>query len=308
MTVAARRRRARYYRGGFGARRPALYPVRKVEVDPFDTATATDERAMAAAVLALLRSLPGATNASGLERQVRGLGTAKIDDPDVGRVQARMLRVLRRAAQDTLSAQVTVKATARLAITFDLDDPAAIAWAEQRSASMVVEITKRQREAIRALIRRALAEGGHPYVIARQIRPLIGLHSRWATAVLNYRYRLEAAGQSVSAVERATARYYAKLLRTRAQTIARTEILTAANRGKFIGWDQAYRDGHLGTVPPSKRWDAGAGACPSCVEADGQEVAMYDVFSTNLGTFEMPPAHPDCRCTASLIVAEAAVA
>ncbi len=205
----------------------------------------------------------------------------------------------RRLAQvETFKAE---QATATLGFRFDMDDPAAVRWAEEEAAALVVEIDASTREAIRALVVRALREGGHPRVVARWIRPLIGLHSRWAVAVLNYRLRLEARGFAVDRVETLVARYYAKLLRARSLNIARTEILRAANVGKRLAWEQARARGLLGTAP-QKQWIAAAGACETCAAADGQVVAFDDAFSTALGNFEMPPAHPSCRCTAGLVI------
>ena len=121
--------------------------------------------------------------------------------------------------------------------------------------------------------------------------------------MLNYRFRLEAAGNlSATRVEELTARYYAKLLRARARNIARTEVLRASNAGKLESSTAAHRAGYVGTTTPQKEWVATAGAEEGCAAADGQQVGLYDSFSTTFGNLEMPPAHPSCRCSAVLTV------
>jgi len=289
----------------------AAIAVAKVSDDPLGVSTGRDLAAVRRIVLRGLGSLPKRVDLVALE--------AAVEDRSVARASASLGRdldlpgledVLARAAgrggvAESRGRVVVQKATIEITYEFDLENPAVGEWAETRAGELIVELDRGTRESIRALVVRALREGGHPRQIARAIRPLIGLHHRWAVAVLNYRFKLEAAGKlSASRIEELTARYYAKLLRARARNIARTEILRATNAGKLVSWVDAYRNGYVGKVVPQKQWVATAGAEEGCAAADGQQVGLFDAFSTTFGNLEMPPAHPSCRCSAVLIVGE----
>jgi len=290
-----------------------LEAVEKVDLDPFDVATDRDLRRLALQVSLVLESLPKKLQISKLEAALddRSIARASASMPkdvlDPAAIAGVLEKVVGRAAVDAGKDRAIVKASVEIGVSFDLDNPEVAAWAEDRAGELIVEIDKGTRQAIRALVVRALREGGHPRTVARAIRPLIGLHSRWATAVLNYRFRLEAKGFKASKVEEMTRRYYAKLLRSRSLNIARTEILRAANAGKLIAWRDAFDKGYLGTQVPQKQWIAASDAEPNCAATDGQTVGMNDVFSNALGSFEMPPAHPGCRCTAVLVVGQGAI-
>ena len=199
----------------------------------------------------------------------------------------------------------THKATGRsvsLGYNFNSADPRVAQWAQQQGAKLVVEITDRTRDAIRGLVATALREGGHPYALADQIRPLIGLHERYATAVLRYQQRLTDEGiLSSERIAALASGYYGQLLDSRAETIARTEVLAAENAGRAETWQQAV---DMGLLPPdaTKQWVATGDAEPVCADLDGTEVALDDEFDGgDYGSVDMPPLHPNCRCTAVVI-------
>lgn len=81
----------------------------------------------------------------------------------------------------------------------------------------------------------------------------------------------------------------------RAELIARTEIMDAANEGLAQSWAQATEAGLL-SGNEKKVWIATSGACEDCDSVDGEEVPMDDDFSIG----DDPPAHPNCRCTMGL--------
>jgi hypothetical protein len=84
--------------------------------------------------------------------------------------------------------------------------------------------------------------------------------------------------------------------------IARTEVMTAANQGRFISWQQAGDRGLIDLSTAYKEWIAEDDACDECSFADGEfALAEEDFESVGEG---MPPAHPNCRCTAVLVPAE----
>jgi SPP1 gp7 family putative phage head morphogenesis protein len=82
----------------------------------------------------------------------------------------------------------------------------------------------------------------------------------------------------------------------RAEMIARTESMDAANEGLAQGWDQAVEEGLL-TGDEQKTWIAAEDPCPECEEVDGETVPMDEDFSVG----DDPPLHPNCRCTMGLV-------
>ncbi len=91
----------------------------------------------------------------------------------------------------------------------------------------------------------------------------------------------------------------------RADLIARTESMMAANEGQAEAWDQAVEAGLL-TGNEKKVWivtDDDA-LCPICEGLADQVVPLDDNFESEDGEFDVPPAHPRCRCTTGLVEGE----
>ena len=98
--------------------------------------------------------------------------------------------------------------------------------------------------------------------------------------------------------ERFAARLHQRLIRARALTIARTEVMTASNIGRMVGVREAVNQ-RLTSSESRKRWSATGGErmCPTCGRLHGQIVGLNEMWE---GTYE-PPAHPRCRCTFVLL-------
>ena len=98
--------------------------------------------------------------------------------------------------------------------------------------------------------------------------------------------------------ERFAARLHQRLIRARALTIARTEVMTASNIGRMVGVREAVNQ-RLTSPESRKRWSATGGErmCPTCGRLHGQIVGLNEMWE---GTYE-PPAHPRCRCTFVLL-------
>lgn len=279
-----------------------------VEIERRD-ATAIEDRDVARAATAaraLLEALPSRVDVAALERAIasgapRSGPSALVRDAETADLAEALAPVIRRSfAEESRGIVVFEKDTATVRLLFNMTVPEAIAYAESNVGNLIVEIDESTRRAIRDLIARALRQGGAPRDLARTIRTMVGLHSRWAQAVMNYRFRLERQGLPTSSVERATARYYQKLLKARAMNIARTEVLRAQNAGRYQAWLNAESAGLLPKTA-QKRWYAAASAEEVCAATDGQTVGLHDEFSNAFGSFEMPPAHPGCRCTAVIV-------
>ena len=77
----------------------------------------------------------------------------------------------------------------------------------------------------------------------------------------------------------------------RAETIARTEIITANGNGSLAGYKRASESG----VKVKKIWEPDAEACPICLEnADAGAIDLDDVFPSG---DDAPAAHVNCECS-----------
>lgn len=194
---------------------------------------------------------------------------------------------------------------------FDMVDPFAVRQAEHFAADLVREVSNTTKAAIRETVASAFREGVTGADLARRLRNSIGLTSRQARAVENYRANLLRGGEmDEDRVEVLTRRYWRKTRNRRAETIARTEIMRASNFGRQQGWLAAADAGLLDRNASVKEWvTAPKGVsfnpdkpmvCPSCGPMDGVKVmGLETAFRLPGGkTVQMPPAHPNCRCTA----------
>jgi hypothetical protein len=182
-------------------------------------------------------------------------------------------------------------------IGFRFDDKAedAVAEAEKMAAAMITEITDETEKNIRSLIATAISDGIPVYDAARTIVPLIGLTSAQGQAVLKYRETLIDNGLALTTVNDKVDSYAENLLNSRADNIARTEILDALNAGANEAWQQAQDDGLL-SQEATKELILSDDACPICVDiADEGPIPIGDDWSE-----DGPPFHPQCRCTEAI--------
>lgn len=134
-----------------------------------------------------------------------------------------------------------------------------------------------------------------------------GLTTRYERAVVNFADNLadQLASRGVAdakierVVQQKTTRYADKLRRARARNIARTEIMTAANKGQLFAIDKAVSDGLVRADEAGKQWVTGpTDVCPICSSLSGVIVGPRESF---VGVGDAPPAHPSCRCIIRLV-------
>ena len=138
---------------------------------------------------------------------------------------------------------------------FDTADYYVRDWMTTRSANLVTACLDEQRQAIRYIISEGKANKWSTSETARYIRPTIGLTEQQAAANQKYyntvkeQTRENHPRMTDEAVERkareAAGRYAARQQRTRAETIARTEMATAYNEGNDQYVRQAMRRGQM---------------------------------------------------------------
>ena len=148
---------------------------------------------------------------------------------------------------------------------FDRTNPSAVAWAKNHAGELIKGISKTTRDDVREVITRAFVEGIPP---------------RSAASLL-----LDAVGDA-----------------TRALTIARTETMRASNEGQEQLWKQATdvglltgREERMWIVTPDDR------LCPICEGLEDRTSPLNGMFTSNSGaSYDVPPAHPNCRCVMGL--------
>lgn len=208
---------------------------------------------------------------------------------------------------------------------------------------LVRDLNDRTREGMQQAIEAALRVGQGPLATARALREVggFGLTAQQTQAVFNYRRALEegrwgearsralhprraAEPTTPQAIGRLVERYSERMARYRANVVARTEQIHAANAGVQAVWDEVQARGGFGNAVLLKRWVTApenstfagigrppsytgrtqsgritSGPCPLCIEVEAlnhEGRRLDEPFETPDGTIDMPPLHPQCRC------------
>lgn len=219
---------------------------------------------------------------------------------------------------------------------FTITNPYAVAAARRQAADLVVQVRDSTRRAVRHIVTSSVRGNYTPQQAARLISNVVGLDPRRAQALANYdaamrrvvegrapRSTLRRAGLRTpgdlrrGGADRAVARYSNRLLRDRAETIARTEVMTAANRGLQESWAEAVRAGLMDVHVVRREWVVTYDdrTCEACAPMGGQVVGFDAPFVSSLRrvggedvpvpvptTTVTPPLHPRCRCTMILLM------
>lgn len=195
-------------------------------------------------------------------------------------------------------------------MSFNKTNPNSLAFAANRAGQLIQSIDELTRIAVRKIITDAFNEQIDVRATAKRIKNVVGLHPKWADAVVKFEKaemaRLMKLGQKEATARRnaqARASDYADQLKSkRATMIARTEIQIAQNEGRYEGWKQADE---AGFVDPSamKMWVTALDerTCEICAPLNGEVVPWNGLFSVGL---EKPIVHPNCRCTMVIIPPE----
>ena len=151
--------------------------------------------------------------------------------------------------------------------------------------------------------------GVHPRQAAREIRRLVGLTERQADTVSKYRAALEnpkagAPKLSQKRVDQMVDRMATRLVKERAETIARTEMITAMAEGQQAAWGGLVADGLLDANVYEQEWLAvipSGRTCPRCLKMDGRRAPIGGEFQEpGRGAVKGPTLHPKCRCSVVL--------
>jgi hypothetical protein len=230
---------------------------------------------------------------------------------------------------------------AGISAQFNAVSPNAVFFASQKSSELIRGITAEARDTIREIIATGQRLGLPTNVQAGAIRDYITLPRGWASAPMNMARELETGDRAVfrrlladpslpprerrlqeralrleiaeryatgantdpAWIRSTTAEYKGNLLNRRAQTIARTETVRAANWAVKEGWTQAVASGALPS-DVKKVWlvtsdDRLQHEMVPGMNAGGRR--LDELFETPEGPVQEPPSRPNCRCGIGLI-------
>lgn len=172
----------------------------------------------------------------------------------------------------------------KLTAALDFETPNINALNELRMSLMglIREVTDDQRQAILAALKEGVARGLNPVEIARSFRGTIGLTAAQQRHVDSYRRALENARTDLKAranalgrelrdgrfdrtvrsgkeltteqIDKMVERYRERMVKLRAETIARTEALTAAHMGELAAWETAIESGDIQAQEVVQTW------------------------------------------------------
>lgn len=150
-----------------------------------------------------------------------------------------------------------------VSLKFDAKNGNVIKWAKKHAAELVTDITKTTRELIRDEVVAAFKEGTTPAQLADILEQIIDDEDR-------------------------------------AELIANTESMLAANNGQRQAWNQAVDKGLL-EGDEKREWIATGDdlLCDECEELDGKTTNLKGDYPDPGG--DGPPLHPRCRCSEGIV-------
>jgi len=164
-------------------------------------------------------------------------------------------------------------------------------YAGRRLPELAGDMEQGVRDGVRILTDYAQTLGWGATTLANAIVHHLPLTPQGIEAVLN-RQRDEqlTAGETQAYIDELTA--------ARAQTIARTELSYAVNRGLRDVWALMITRGEL-SADTERLWVVEPDACDICEPYDGVAVPLTEEFDEG-----DPPLHPNCRCVVQLFQPE----
>lgn len=189
-------------------------------------------------------------------------------------------------------------------VGLSMQEELGLTFLEENGATLVRQLSAQNRRAMVAILDKAIREGWSIPRIVRNIRDLIGLLPKQVAAVTRRQRVLEQAGATEDRIGRDVARYAKRLLKQRAENIARTETVRALNTGQLQAWKQQQGDQQLPQTV-KRVWIPAVDerTCPICMELGAMPpVGLNEGWaSPSVGFIRTPPAHPSCRCSMGLV-------
>jgi uncharacterized protein with gpF-like domain len=195
-------------------------------------------------------------------------------------------------------------------MAWDILNPLALAWIRDESSRLITNISQETKQAIRETIARGFQEGYGIEKMADPIRDILdkakqnfGLNSRQAAAFDRYRNDLIKRGLPDNKIASLMETYHRRLIKERAELIARTETIKAANEGYRQKIEQAVSEDLIDPLVWEMRWivTQDEKKCEKCQSMRGKRRPISGVYGEGeyAGT-DGPPGHPNCRCAEGL--------
>lgn len=212
--------------------------------------------------------------------------------------------------------------------SFNETAPGTILWSREEAGKLVTNMVEEQQAVVRQVVARGInlgtnraKQGKELYDILRETRPstqpavayatefganVNGLTTRYEQAVFNRMSKRAAdlvdrgvtGEKAIKSIRDDANRYADRLRKSRARTIARTEIQRAHNQGRLESYQQMMDQG-LVSPQAQKKWVVSPlDVCPICVPLGDEQVDVKASFSNGQ---PCPPAHPNCRCTTIMV-------
>lgn len=295
--------------------------------DPAITRAEKREGTIAIGVLSGLKSMGEAIDAHDLAHAIR-----RHDVPAIAGVLSspKVLDALKASyapVADTFVAAAETEATEKFGGLVLYDPMAAAASLAGARQNFIGSILGQSTQVVSDQLIGAARAGADPEAVAEALRGVIGLTPRDAKAVSNFRNLLENGSREAlrrawrdkrfdatveswldgvpvdsAKVDAMVERFAANALRSRAETIARTESLQAAVGGIRDAYVQAVGSGRLLDSEVRRRWQVvlDERLCPICgsiplLNTGG--VGVMQPYLSIRGPIMAPLAHPRCRCT-----------
>lgn len=258
----------------------------------------------------------------------------RLDSVFAPQLERRLTRLLSKLT--TGGALVTVAGMPeRIAPAFNVVNPRAVAYARKHAGRMVREVSREQAETVNRLVARGIREGVEPRKTAKLLRESIGL-TRYQEGIVGrfrdvhaedmraravagepltaeQRHRLRqlqsAAPRTAADADALTARYRARKLRERAESIARTETIRASAGGQMAAWEESAEQGLIIREETRRFWmytkdSRTECACLSIPPLNPAGVKLDEPFKMRdchggggIRLVNLPgDPHPKCRC------------
>lgn len=237
-------------------------------------------------------------------------------------------------AGQSAATQVLAAAPDALDVRFNAVNPAVSRFLSTYQADLVTGLTQTVRDAISQSVIDGVNAGQNPLTIARDIKAVIGLTPKQEQSVRNFRRYLELGdstaldralrdkrfdatvirairdetGLKPDQIDRMVERYRERMLKYRAETIARTEAMRAVSSGQHLMWQQAVADGLIEEKQIRRKWiyrdDSRVRHAHRTIPTlNPKGVGLNETFQSELGPIRFPhdpQALPEntinCRC------------
>lgn len=279
------------------------------------------EQAVARAYAEAVRQFREGINTARVADAIRQSVNASLNALPTGSIIGDLRPIVDALVKEIIKAgRAEAGASAGFKLRFNDADPRATQWAMERAGQLVKGVSDEVEELINDVVTQAVDGKISVREAQRRLQRTVGLHPRWQQAVNNTHSRLVkgfiASGLSEedaqAQAQQASQKYQDRLVRARSKNIARTEIATAQNEGRWVAWQQADDAGLVKLDNSVKEWrtapefvSSKTVVCPICAPLDGKRIPVNENFQTGLRAhpdgIKMPPAHPSCRCRAVLV-------